>query len=292
MLIDWFTVSAQALNFFILVWLMKRFLYKPIIHAIDAREKQIATELANADKKKAEAQKESSEFKHKNEEFDQQCATLLKKATDEVKDERQRLLEEAHKAADALSAKRQETLKSEVHNLHQAISKLTQKEVFAIARKVLNDLASKNLETSMSEMFTSRLREMDNPAKEQLANAIKTASDPVLVRSAFELPDEQHEAIQNVLNETFSANIHVRFETSPDFISGIELTKNGQKLAWSIDDYLTSMENGVDELLKEKDKIETKAKAEPKSEAKVQSKSDSKTERKPEADPKPEKKNK
>ena len=38
MLIDWFTVGAQALNFLILVWLMKRFLYQPILHAIDERE--------------------------------------------------------------------------------------------------------------------------------------------------------------------------------------------------------------------------------------------------------------
>jgi len=33
MLADWFTIVAQALNFLILVWLMKRFLYKPILHA-------------------------------------------------------------------------------------------------------------------------------------------------------------------------------------------------------------------------------------------------------------------
>ena len=66
MLIDWFTVGAQALNFLILVWLMKRFLYKPILHAIDEREKRIAAELANADAKKAEAQKEHDEFQHKN----------------------------------------------------------------------------------------------------------------------------------------------------------------------------------------------------------------------------------
>ena len=67
MLIDWFTVGAQAVNFLILVWLMQHFLYKPILHAIAEREKRIATELANADKKKFEAQKESDEFKHKNE---------------------------------------------------------------------------------------------------------------------------------------------------------------------------------------------------------------------------------
>ena len=49
MLIDWFTVGAQALNFLILVWLMKHFLYQPILHAIDAREKKIAAELAKGD---------------------------------------------------------------------------------------------------------------------------------------------------------------------------------------------------------------------------------------------------
>ncbi|MBN2292048.1 MAG: F0F1 ATP synthase subunit B [Pirellulales bacterium] len=254
MLIDWFTVGAQALNFLILVWLMKRFLYKPILHAIDEREKRIVAELANADAKKAEAQKESNEFQHKNEEFDQQRAALLSKATDEAKAERQRLLDEARKAAVALSFKRQETLRNDAHNLNQAIRRKTQQEVFAIARKALMDLAATSLEERMSEVFTRRLREMDDTIKEGLADALKTASDPVLVRSAFDLPAEQRTAIQNAINETFSAEIHVRFETAPDLISGIELTTNGQKVAWSIADYLTSMEKGVDEILKEKDK--------------------------------------
>ena len=107
MLIDWFTVAAQAINFLILVWFMKRFLYKPVLNAIDEREKRIATELANADAKQAEAQKQHDEFQQKNTEFDQQRAALLSKATGEAQAERQRLLDEARKAADAASSKRQ-----------------------------------------------------------------------------------------------------------------------------------------------------------------------------------------
>jgi F-type H+-transporting ATPase subunit b len=258
MLIDWFTVGAQALNFLILVWLMKHFLYKPILHAIDEREKRVATELANADKKKVEAQKESDEFKHKNEEFDQQRAALLSKATDEVKAERQRLLDEARNAADVLSAKRQESLRNDAHNLHQAISRRTQKEVFAIARKALKDLAATSLEERLVDVFIRRLRGMDGKMKAGIVGALKKASDPALVRSAFDLPAEQQAAIQNALNEISSAEIHIRFETVPDLISGIELTTNGQKVAWSIADYLTSLEKGVDELLKEKDKPKAK----------------------------------
>ena len=274
MLIDWFTVGAQALNFLILVWLMRRFLYKPILHAIDEREKRIAAELSNADSKKAEAEKEHDEFEHKNAEFDQQRAALLSKATDEAQAERQRLLDEARKAADALSAKRQETLRNDAHNLNQAISRRAQKEVFAITRKALTDLATTSLEERLGEVFTRRLREMDGKAKEGLGAALKTASDPAVVRSTFDVPAEQRAAIQNALNETFSAEIRVRFETAPDLISGIELTTNGQKVAWSIADYLASLEKGVDELLKEKDKPEAKAvpKSEPKPEVQAEAK--------------------
>jgi F-type H+-transporting ATPase subunit b len=69
------------------------------------------------------------------------------------------------------------------------------------------------------------------------------------VRSVFELPAAQRTAIQDALNETFAADIPIRFETAPDLVSGIELTTNGQKVAWSIADYLASLEKGVGELL-------------------------------------------
>ena len=256
MTIDWFTVGAQALNFLILIWLMKHFLYKPILNAINAREKLIATELADANTKEVEGEKTRDEFQQKNEEFDRQHAALLSQMTNEVKVERQRLLDEARKAADRLSTKRQETLRNDAHMLNQAISRRTQQEVFAIARKALMDLGTTSLEERLSEVFVSRLREMDGESKESLDAALKTTSEPVLLSSAFSLPAEQRATIQNALNETFSADIHVRFEIAPELISGIELTLNGQKIAWSIADYLASMEKGVDELLKEKDSPE------------------------------------
>ncbi len=285
MLIDWFTVGAQALNFVILVWLMRRFLYKPILRAIDAREKKIAAELADADGKKAEAKKERDEFQHKNEEFDQQRAALLGKATDEAKAERQRLLDEARKAADALSAKRREALGNEARSLNKAVSRRAQQEVFGIARKALTDLATTSLEERMGAVFTRRLREMDAKVKAGLAESIRTASEPALVRTAFDLPAEQRAVIQNALNETFSADVRVRFETAPDLVSGIELATNGQKVGWSIADYLTSLEKGVGELLKQQD--DAAAKAEPKPEAKPEPKPEAKPEPKPEAKPEP-----
>ena len=252
MLIDWFTVAAQILNFIILIWLMKRFLYKPILAAIDAREKKIAAQLADAEAKKAEARTERDEFQHKNEAFDEKRAALLSRATDEAKDEGQRLMEEARKAADAMSVKWQETLRNDARNLNQAIMLRTGQEVFAIARKTLTDLAGASLEERMSEVFCRHVRELDSDTKARLAGPITTAAEPARVRSAFELPEEQRRTIQKALNETFSADIRVRFETDPELVSGIELVTGGQKVTWSIAAYLTALEKGVEELLQEK----------------------------------------
>jgi F-type H+-transporting ATPase subunit b len=261
MLIDWFTVGAQAFNFLILVWLMKRFLYKPILHAIDEREKRIAAELNDADVKKAEALKEREEFRYKNEEFEQQRASLFSQMTDEARAERQRLLDEARKAADTLSAKRLDALRNDALILNQTIGHQTQQEVFAIVRKALSDLATTSLEERLGKVFIRRLRELDGPAKTGLAAALNTVSEPVLVRSAFDLPAEQRGLIQQTLNETFSADIKVRFETMPDVISGIELTANGWKVAWSIADYIAALEKSVGKLLQEQLKPEDKGKS-------------------------------
>ena len=248
--IDWFTVVAQVINFLILVWLMKRFLYQPILDAIDAREKRIASELADADAKRAEAQQERDEFQRKNKEFEHQRSALLGQASDAAKAESQRLLGEARQAADALRTRQMQTLSHDAHSLNDAISLRTQQEVFAIARKALADLATTSLEERMAEVFTRRLRALDSQAREGFAKALKTSSKPARVRSTFDLPAEQRAVIQNALNETFSAEIHVNFETAPDLVSGIELTTDGQKMAWSIADYLASLEKGVSELLK------------------------------------------
>lgn len=251
-MIDWFTIGAQALNFIILIWLMKRFLYQPILHAIDEREKRIAQELADADATRNEAQKERDEFQQKNAEFDQQRAALLRRATDEAKGERERLLSEARKAADDLSATRKDALKREHQEITEEISRRTQDEVFAIARKALTDLADTDLEQRMSHVFTQRLRELSDESKARLAGALKSSPEPAIVRSVFHLPAEASTAIQKALNETFSADIPLRFETTPRLVGGIELSANGQKVAWSISDYLSTLEGKVGELLEPK----------------------------------------
>jgi F-type H+-transporting ATPase subunit b len=121
----------------------------------------------------------------------------------------------------------------------------------------------------MGEVFVQRLRAMTGSDKEQLAAAFKTATQPARVRSAFDLPPAQRNAIASAVKETFAVETQVQFETVPELVVGIEFSANGQKVAWSIADYLSTLEKSAGELILEdakpvaKSKLEAEAKAKP-----------------------------
>lgn len=248
MLIDWFTVGAQLLNFGILVWLMKRFLYQPVLDAIAAREQKIAAELADAATTKAEAHQQQDTFQKKNQEFDARRAELLHQARDAAAAERERLQREAREAADATSARHAKALLADAQHLHAEITRHTQQQVFDIARRVLGDLAEVSLEQRVCEVFLQRLQALEGQALVTLGTALKAASsaDPALLRSAFELPAPQRGAIQAALDAAIGQPIPLQFETVSELVCGIELRAQGQKLAWSISDYLGVLSSGLE----------------------------------------------
>ena len=257
MQIDWFTVIAQIINFLILVWLLKRFLYKPILNAIEERENKIASQLEDAESKKEEARKEQDEFRQKNEGFENKKKELMKKAVEEAEEKRQKLLQEARNEANEFRSQLKKSSEEVQQNLSQEIEQKVQQEVFAITRKTLSDLASLDLEEQTVRVFIRRLKELKADEKNQFLEAFKSKSDPILVRSAFDLPSKQKTEIQNTIAEILGAETQFQFKTVPELVSGIEITANGFKLAWSISEYLNSLEKSISETIKEKSKTES-----------------------------------
>lgn len=257
MLFDWFTLIAQLVNFLILVWLLKRFLYKPILNAIEEREKLIANQLNDAEESKANANKELENYQQKNAVFDQQRQELFNNAITEVNAERQKLLEQTRSEVEALRQRLQESLRTEQQNLSSEIIRRTSSEVFAIARKTLADLASINLEDQMVSVFVNRLNSFKSEEKELLRSAFKQSSSGILIRSTFDLPAEQKSAIQSAIRNNIDLSPQMKFEITPHLISGIELITNGYKISWTIDDYLISLENHIADLLNDKSNITT-----------------------------------
>ncbi len=251
MLIDWFwfTVGAQALNFVVLVWLLKRFLYQPVLDAIAAREDRIAQQIADAEAMQRDADQQRDMFNKKGEAFDDERAALLDEAIHTAQAERERLGSVARKDADELSAKRREALLREAANLHRTLGNTVRDEVFEITRRVLADLATASLEERLADVFIRQLRALDSAALSELAAALMASDANPVVRSAFELPDAQRQAIQSAVDNSLGAGIAIQFVTAPELVNGIELVGAGQKLSWSIDQYLDALERAATDLM-------------------------------------------
>jgi hypothetical protein len=144
------------------------------------------------------------------------------------------------KTSDALRARLQENLRSEQRSLGREISTRTQREVFAIVRKTLADLAAAGLEGRMADVFVGRLRKLSGAEKQALISATRTSAGPALLRSAFDLPPRQRLVLDAAVKDTLGPKTELRFETAPDLVSGVEL------------DYLTSLADHVGEVLEKK----------------------------------------
>jgi len=245
MQIDWFSIVAQALNFLVLLWLMKRFLFKPILRVIDEREARISGQLASAEAMKIEAQKQQVEYEEKIGNIDRERAAMMKEAEGEARAESERLLREAREAAENFSAKRREAEEIEELALRQEINRRTRDEVFAIARKALTALAGTSLEKRIVELFNDRIRTMGDGEAQTLRTALKGTNDSIIVRTSLALETEQKDATEATIRSLLGTDTRILFETAPDMISGIELDANGHKAAWSIDGYLSVIDEGA-----------------------------------------------
>lgn len=252
MLIDWFTVIAQLINFLILAWLLNRFLYHRILKAIDAREQHIHEMLEDATLKRAEALTEKETLNGKNKDFDQQRAKMLEQAAEEVASKRQQLLLDAQQAANALKETYNKTRMNDAKSFKKNIRLKAQQSVFQIAHKALKELANVELEAQIVRVFIERFESLDAVDKKLLAKGFFacTVQAPASIRTCFELTQAQQARINTAINNSLALEAELNFELKPEISSGIELNAGGQKLAWNINDYLESMEHELATLLK------------------------------------------
>ncbi|WP_375584219.1 F0F1 ATP synthase subunit B [Cyclobacterium xiamenense] len=243
--VNWFTVVAQIINFFILVWLLKRFLYRPILNAIDEREGKIAAQLKDAEMKKTEAKKEQEDFQQKNVTFDLEKRERTDKMILETKEERQKLLDQARKDAKALAKQLEKSAREKQLDQQLELNKKIREEVFAVSRKALSDLASVSFEEQLIQVFIKRLKALKEKELKQLKAAFKDTSDAMFVRSAVALPKKQQYELKKAIDTILDADTALIFEESPALIGGIELSTKEYKLAWSISEYLSAFENEV-----------------------------------------------
>ncbi|KEF32729.1 ATP synthase B chain [Marinobacter nitratireducens] len=235
--IDWITVSAQVVNFLILVWLLKRFLYQPVIHAMDKRENRIRSRMTTAEQRERAANQARQDYERKLADLEQQQASLLAEAEKEARQSRRDMIEQAR--IDTAEARNQwmQEVKEEKASFIKGVQQQSLFAVESIARRALEDLADEQLEERITHTFIDQLSTLDQGIIDTLSKTRK----PATLSSSFELAPDLKNAISRELQTAIGAAVPMTFQRSERLICGIELVCEGHVLSWNLSDYLTDL---------------------------------------------------
>jgi F-type H+-transporting ATPase subunit b len=267
--INWFTFFAQIVNFSILVYVLQRLLYKPVIKAMEQREKTIRDRLESAEQKKQEAKQENIHYQEMQAKFADQQAELLATAKLEVEQTRQRLFQEVEDESTSERSEWKASLQRQKSTFLQELRHRTVQQLQISLRLVLKDLAETTLEYQIAKAFLKKLRNLSEDAIAVLVSTLTKQSEDgnaitLTVVSAFSLPEEIRVEIGNVLQHYFKqadlGSLPLGYETQSDLICGVELRGAGYKLTWSIDSYLDNLTENLDSVLSEEIKVEVSQK--------------------------------
>jgi F-type H+-transporting ATPase subunit b len=244
-LINWFTVIAQIVNFLILVVLLKYLLYNRIIKAMDEREGKIQLHLKEAEEKEQAAEQEAQSLREKNRDFDEKREYMLAQAKKEADARRKELIQEARQAATNLRLVWQEAVRREKESFVLNLRKMAAAQAYSITRKAFEDLADAEPEERMVDVFLARIQKIKKKERDALVASIKEAGNEVVIQSAFEITSKMRTKVTQALHRHLSGEIAPRYETTPDLIMGIELKTRGRKIAWNLRHYLDTMEENA-----------------------------------------------
>jgi len=251
MQINWFTLIAQLINFLILVLLLKRFLYGPIIKAMDAREQSIASLLAEAEEKQQQAQEEARAYRERRSELESQRQQTLERAAEEAEARRKELTQKAREEVGEVQTRWREAIEREKSVFLSDLRRRAGRQVCEIASRALEDLADRRLQQHVVEVFLTRLERLDDDDRRALADSLRESGNRIVVATAFEMPPDARERITQAIRRRLADNSDVWFQVSEDLICGIELRPDGRKISWHVAGYLDVLQESVSQALDE-----------------------------------------
>jgi len=245
--VDWVTTIAQIINFLVLVALLRIFLFRPIVKAMDERDSKIASRLAEAEEKWKQAEEEKEIFRVKNLELENLRQEKLALVTTETETLKKELVKNAREEVDQIQKKWKDTLQEEKSTFLNELRRRACEQTCAVARHALRDLANSDLEKLVMDVFITRLKEMDKKEWKAINQSLLKTKNKITILTAFDMAENNKKIFLNLLREQFSNDTEVTFKTSSDLILGMECIVADRKIAWSLDHYLDELEKNIKE---------------------------------------------
>jgi len=246
---DWLTIAAQLANFLVLIWLLKRVLYGPIIAAMAERERRIEERLADARHAREEAEAERQTLRDRQQELTDSHEALLAKARSEADALRRELDSALREEAAQKRAAWLDHLKEDRAEIILQIQKRAARHVRDVVDRILAEFADTDLSEQIAREFALRIAGLGSEDRVQIASAAAAAHEPVIVESALALSPAARARVTRAIHDHLSKQIDVDYRTAADVPFGIRMTLGHQLVEWSAGRYLDRIETLVGESL-------------------------------------------
>lgn len=218
------TFIFEIINFLILIWILQRFLYKPVLEVIEQRRLAIDQSLAEVKKISREAEKLQSKYENRLVEWEREKKSAMDSLHLKIEKERVHLmkklaknLEEEHKKAEVIKERR---VKEAIHRSE----KIALKQGARFAGLLLKRAVGPELEV---RLFNSLLFDLSNLPEKQVESlhALKELESlSIEIVSTYELDQEQRKNIQQLLNSIIDLPADYEYRLDPDLIAGFRIS--------------------------------------------------------------------
>jgi F-type H+-transporting ATPase subunit b len=246
--IDWFTFGAQIVNFLILIGLLKRFLYGPILDAMDRRQASIRDRIAEAESKQEEAEQEAEQYRSLQSAFEARRAERMQAVEEDAEARRHELLARAREDVEYLEAQWREAIERDRAAFLHVVSKRAVTETIELTRRILDDLANVDLEEQVVTVFQGHLQNPEDAMVKKLIDAFEDADAQVTIRTACELSGDQRKRLLEVLEKRAGHKLLLSTVTDPGLGLGVEVQVANRTVGWTIDQYIEQL---LDEMLRQ-----------------------------------------
>ncbi len=221
--LDWTTFVLEIVNFLILVWILKHFLYRPITEAIAKRRTHIEQTLADAKKIQDDALAIQIENSQLRAQWEQKRAQMETQLTEEISAKREKMLQDLAADADQEREKHHALEQKKQQELRRVAEEQAAEQATQFAAKLLTRFASSELEAQIFDALLADLQQVSAQELQSLIVAAQRTQLQVKVVSVFPLSTERRSLLLDVLAKLVGHALPADFSESPNLLCGLQV---------------------------------------------------------------------
>jgi F-type H+-transporting ATPase subunit b len=236
--LDWSTLLLEVINFLVLVWILKRFLYKPVLGVIARRKASIDKTLSDAQAKETEAKTLEQQYQNRLSDWEQEKDGLRNALAEELNAQRERLTAEMGSALEKEREKQDVLAQRHLTELQNRAEENGVQKGVRFTAKLLEGLACLELEAKLVSLALHDLPQVPQEQLDALRSACRESQRTVKVTSAYPLTPEQQAAISEALKNATQQDVATTFQEDASLLAGLRISVGPWTLRANLQDEL------------------------------------------------------